>query len=92
MIRIWVMLKKHNKIIRDTVIETDPPVQEGDFTALFERIGEALDVASPVMLGKHRRELEQFYHTRFFPADFMEPVNFDCMELEILVDKSKAHP
>jgi hypothetical protein len=42
-----------------------------------------MDIARPVILKKHVRDLTQFSHTVFYPADFLEPVSFDRLEIEL---------
>ena len=57
-IRLWAKLKKKDKIVRDCVFAC-PPSQ-----ALSEGLIEAcrhFDVAVPVVLGKHKRDMEQFH-------------------------------
>lgn len=48
-----------------------------------------LDLACPVLLNKHVTELKRFSRTVFFPADFMESVDFDRFEIEIFPEKKK---
>lgn len=90
MVRIWITVRKKQKILQDTVLVVEPPQTESDFAAIFEEVGMQLDIPSPVLMGKHRRELDQFNRTRFFADDFLETVSFDCMEMEILIDKPKS--
>ncbi len=54
-----------------------------DWSEPFSRLCHKLNLSRPVILKKHVRELEQFSHTVFFPADFVEPVDFDRFEVEL---------
>ncbi len=54
-----------------------------DWSEPFSRLCHKLNLSRPVILKKHVRELEQFSHTVFFPADFMEPVDFDRFDVEL---------
>jgi hypothetical protein len=42
------------------------------------------------MLKKHYAEIKNFRRTVFYPDDFIEPVSFDTLELEIIVKKKKT--
>ena len=50
---------------------------------------EVLVQGKPVLLKKHVRDLLQFRRTVFYPADFMESVEFDRFEIEIFPEKKK---
>ena len=50
---------------------------------------QALDLARPVVLEKHVRELDQFSHTVFRQSDFMESIVFDRFEIEIFPEKKE---
>ena len=56
---------------------------------VLHELCQALDLARPVVLSKHIRELEQFSHTQFRQSDFMEPVSFDRFEIEIFPEKKE---
>lgn len=56
---------------------------------VLHELCQALDLARPVVLEKHIRELDQFSHTVFRASDFMEPIFFDRFEIEIFPDKKK---
>ena len=87
--RIWVTLHKHNRIIART--DANSP-QEDPASALMEcleQVYKDLDLAEPVWVSKHARELSAFGRTKFFPADFLEPVKFDYMEVEYISENEK---
>ncbi len=52
----------------------------------LEQIYKHLDMAEPVWVTKHARELSVFRKTKFLPADFLEPVKFDFFEIELLAE------
>ena len=54
---------------------------------VLHELCQALDLARPVVLEKHIRELDQFSHTVFRSGDFMEPIGFDRFEIEIFPEK-----
>ena len=54
-----------------------------DWSEPFARLCHDMNLSRPVILKKHVRELNEFGHTAFLPADFMEPVDFDKLEIEL---------
>ena len=80
-----------HRIQRDVVQTFDlekPSDTEGWNPVLIE-LCKPLDLARPVMLDKHVRELERFGRTAFLPNDFMESVSFDRFEIELFPEKKK---
>ena len=54
-----------------------------DWSEPFAKLCHDMNLSRPVILKKHVRELNEFGHTAFLPADFMEPVDFDKLEIEL---------
>ena len=48
-----------------------------------------LDLEMPVILSKHKHDLESFNLASFLPADFIEKVDFQRFDIEIFIDKEK---
>ena len=89
--RIWAKTIQHQKIKTEVVREFSlarPSDLEGWIPVLHE-LCQALDLARPVILNKHIRELDQFAHTAFKQRDFMEPIAFDSFEIEIFPEKKE---
>ncbi len=59
------------------------------WTPVLHELCQALDLARPILLEKHVRELDQFSHTIFKASDFMEPIAFDRFEIEIFPEKKE---
>lgn len=92
--KVWGMIKKRQKIERDVVqaFATGPgrPDTLAEWTPIIGALAEALDLARPVILEKHVKELRQFSRTVFRPGDFMEPVGFERFEIEIFPEKKEG--
>lgn len=89
--KIWARVMHAHKIQRDFVQTFDmekPSDAEGWNPVLIE-LCKPLDLARPVMLDKHVRELERYGRTAFLPNDFMESVSFDRFEIELFPEKKK---
>lgn len=91
MLKIWAKTVKDNKPTAQYTVEIDPeaPAEEQLSEALRE-ICYALDLSNPIIQAKHIRDMDQYRLTRFLPESFIEPVDFDRLELNIFDDSPKA--
>ena len=86
--RIWVTLHKGHKIVARADASSrkaDPALALMD---CLEQVYKYLDLAEPVWVSKHARELSQFGRTKFLPSDFLEPVKFDWIEVENITENT----
>lgn len=91
MLRLWIKLNTDHKITRHDIFTCAERDIRND-TALsgaMREICSAFDQPVPVILNKHIKELNNFRRTVFKKEDFIESVDFDSMELEILVEEKK---
>lgn len=89
--KVWALLRTKQKIIQDVVMEF-PGARPAEAEAWQQVIGElcrALQQSRPVVLNKHLEQLARFGRTAFLPSDFMEPVAFDKLEIELFPEKQK---
>ena len=80
--RVWANIYKKHKIIATAKASSDNYDVTSDLNECLERIYKELDLSEPVWVSKHARELSRFSRTKFMPADFVEPVHFDYLEIE----------
>ena len=59
------------------------------WSVLLHELCQDLDLCRPVILRKHANDLKQFSRVVFKPADFIESVDFDEFEIEIIPEKKK---
>lgn len=85
MARIWIRVIKHHRIVQQTTVPCTWATAQSDFNDALH----ALDIARPLWLDKHERELENFRRTTFLPEHFVEDVHFDKLEMEFLDDTGK---
>lgn len=78
--QLWVRIIKRSKIIAS---RTAPCTYESWQEALDE-ICHALDISRPVLIPRHQRDWDSFGLTAFLPEHFVEPVDFDKMELQYI--------
>ena len=84
--RVYASVHTHNKIIKKYTTSSDNPDVSRAFLECSEKIYKALDLSEPIWLSKHQRELSRFHRVRFRAEDFLEPISFDWIELEIIDD------
>lgn len=82
--KIWATTHKNHKIIKSETAESFKTDRETAFLDCLEQVYRAMDLAEPLWLTKHYKDIAAFHHVKFMPEDFMEPVNFDWFEVEIL--------
>ena len=82
--RIWVTLHRNNKIIARTDASSEIYDPADALLECLEQAYKALDISEPVWVSKHAKDLANFGRTKFFPGDFIDPVNFDYMEVEYI--------
>jgi len=82
--KYWVKLKTED-IIRQHITVEAIDLHSALVTALT-----ALDLSKPVVCEKHHAELERFSRTIFYPDDFIDFVDFDTLEIEIITRRKKS--
>ena len=90
MLKLWGKLIKHHKIVRDVVLDRALITDSAQTVrAALDDFAPALDIARPIWLPKNETDLTKFIITRFYPDQFMESVDFDWLEIEIIGDDRK---
>ena len=89
--RIWAAIRTDNNIQQDVVMDFDGLTKGSveDWSPIIGELCHAMDLARPVLLKKHLNDLENFSHTTFTASDFMEPIRFDKLTIEIFPEKKK---
>jgi hypothetical protein len=82
--KVWGKIKSEDRILRDVTL------QEDDFTAALAAVCDRFDLTKPIVCAKHLGEISNFNRTIFYPDDFIEPVNFDTLEIEIINMRKKT--
>ena len=91
MMKIWAKVLTDHRIMNETVREFSsarPSDMEG-WSVLLHELCQDLDLCRPMILRKHVNDLKQFSRVVFKPADFIESVDFDEFEIEIIPEKKK---
>lgn len=90
MYKIWVKKIKDNKIIDSLVIENKENIdlKEKRNKCLSEACNK-FDLSIPLFLKKHEDEFSQFKQIVFYPEDFIDEIDFDKLEFELIDDGSE---
>ena len=79
--RLWGRMMKRLRIVKQETIE----IENDDIESAFLEICRRFDVQRPLQLPKHNREFERFGRTSFAKEHFTESVDFQKLEIELLV-------
>ena len=87
MIKIWGKALKKNKIVKNHTVEfyqnfNEQVVLDGIYSICLE-----FDIPRPIILNKHKKDINEFLMVRFLPDDFIEKVDFDKLDIEIFIEK-----
>lgn len=85
MFRLWGKIWKHNRMLRDTVIEND-----GNDTRthkVFDGLDEicyTFDLSRPIWLDSTISEFQRHSKARFYQDSFIEETDFDYLEIQVI--------
>lgn len=85
MFRLWGKVWKENRMICDTVFqeESDDTRTHKIFRGL-EEICREFDLGKPIWLDATIKEFQRHSKTRFYQDSFIEEIEFDYLEIQIL--------
>jgi len=91
MFRLWGKIMKSNRFVDDHVFElTAPDMSRDDKTAEgLEALCYHFDLQKPMWLSDNDKDYEMFGKTRFSQQHFIESIDFDYFEIEIIDDDKK---
>jgi len=89
MIRLWGLIRKNNKRIKDMVAECSDPglTEEEQLFQCIQKICYDFDIQRPMWLPKNQREYNEYRRVVLNQDNFIETIDFDALELELLEDK-----
>ena len=85
MFRLWAKEFKDNRMLRDTVVcdGTEDTRTHKVFHAL-DQVCHEFDLSQPVWLDSNIREFQRHDRTRFSQDSFIEHIDFDFLEIQII--------
>ncbi|MDF2544692.1 MAG: hypothetical protein K0S47_4410 [Herbinix sp.] len=86
MFRLWAKIFKDNRMIKDMVVVNDKPniKRTQKIFAAIEEICYSYDLSKPIWLDSTIADFKRHDKTRFTQDNFMEPVEFDYLEIHII--------
>lgn len=90
MYKLWAKKINANKIISSIVVKNKEEIDLNEKRdKVFKEICAKLDISVPLWLKKHDLEFSQFKYVTFYPQDFVDEVDFDKLEIELIDDGIK---
>ena len=83
--RVWVKLMKNTHMIKETTIVRDEEdTRTHKVLHALEDACQTLDLSTPIWLEKNIKQFQRAAKTRFSQDNFIETIEFDYLELQIL--------
>ena len=83
--RVWVKLMKNTHMIKETAIVRDEEdTRTHKVLHALEDACHTLDLSTPIWLEKNIKQFQRAAKTRFSQDNFIETIEFDYLELQIL--------
>jgi hypothetical protein len=85
MFRIWAKAFRDNRLLQDTVICDDS--SESRTAKVFHAITaicQSFDLSEPIWLDSNIREFQRHSKTRFRQDNFIDSIDFDYLELQVI--------
>lgn len=82
--KIWGKIWKNNHMLRDMAIEVDDDTRTHRVFHALDEICYAFDLQKPIWLDSNISEFQRMAKTRFRQDSFIEDVDFDFLEIQVL--------
>lgn len=83
--KLWGKLWKDNHLIRDAVVtDSGEDTRTHKIFHCLEELCLIFDLSKPIWLDSTIREFQRHRKTRFYQDNFIEEIDFDCLEIQIL--------
>lgn len=88
MYKLWAKQIKNNKIINSLVVNnTDNISNDEKRKTCIDEICKKFDLSVPIWLKKHDLEFSQFKYVTLYAEDFIDDIDFDKLEIELIQDE-----
>lgn len=85
MFRLWARIFENNHMLQDTCIADDSPdTRTHKIFHALEEVCLQFDLAVPIWLDKNIADFQRLSKTRFTSDNFIEPIGFDYLEIQII--------
>lgn len=92
MYKVWLKKFKNNKIIASVDIKNNENISlnEKRDKCLSEACHK-MDLSVPILLKRHEDDFLEFKYITFYPEDFIDDVDFDKLEFELISDGTEKN-
>lgn len=86
MFRLWAKIFKDDRMIKDMVVSNDSPElrRTQKIFAAMDDICREYDLSKPLWLESTIADFKRHDKTRFGQDNFMEPIDFDYLEIHVI--------
>lgn len=86
MFRLWAKIWKENRMVKDTVIENEDTsmTRTKKIFRAIDDICEQFDLSHPIWLDVNIAEFKRHDKTKFRRDNFLESIEFDYLEIEVI--------
>ena len=85
MFRVWGRTFKSNKMLQSTTIELDvDDTRTHKIFKALEMICDEFDLSNPIWLDNNIDEFKRISRTRFYQDSFIEHIEFDYLEIQVI--------
>ena len=92
MYKLWAKKIKDHRIINSIVVSNKDNISaEEKRGKCIDEICKKFDLSVPVWLKRHDMEFSQFKYVVLYPEDFIDEIDFDKLEIELIDDGSNKN-
>ena len=84
MFRLWGKIFRENHLIKDQVIERSDDTRTKRVFGAVDELCMSWDLGRPIWLDSNIKDFKKHAKTRFTQDNFIEPVDFDYLEIRII--------
>lgn len=87
MYRIWAKKIRNNSIIASLNIKNNEKISlDEKRDKCIKEVCQKFDLSVPLWLKKHQDEFSQYKYVIFYPEDFIDDIDFDKLEIDLIDD------
>lgn len=91
MYKLWARKISRNQLIESIIVKNKEDISTYEKRdKCLKEICQKLDLSVPVWLKKHDLEFSNFKYVTFYPQDFIDDVDFDKLEIELIENEKKS--
>ena len=85
MFRLWAKVFKNNKLLQDTVIKDSSDLNRTrKIYSALDKICDDFNLSKPIWLDSTIKDFQRYNKTRFTSDNFIEGIDFDYLEIEVI--------